>query len=61
VEYRQRRLIAAAILIISLIVVAYLVFFTPSESRIELPTPTVRASETARFMGGAPSWTRAIE
>jgi hypothetical protein len=40
VEYRQRRLIAAVIFAMSLLIVGYLVFFTPSESNISLPTPT---------------------
>jgi hypothetical protein len=42
VEYRQRRLIAAVVLAGSLILVGYLVFFTPSES--EIPTPTATAN-----------------
>ena len=36
----QRKLVFSVILVIALIVVAYLVFFTPSESKIDLPTPT---------------------
>ena len=36
----QRKLVFAVILVIALIVVAYLVFFTPPESKIDLPTPT---------------------
>ena len=36
----RRKLVFAVILVIALIVVAYLVFFTPSESTIDLPTPT---------------------
>jgi hypothetical protein len=37
---RQRRTVFAVIFIASLVVVAYLVFFTPSESTIDTPTPT---------------------
>jgi hypothetical protein len=44
---RQRTLVFASILIVSLIVVGYLVFFTPSESKIDIPTPTVAATEIA--------------
>jgi hypothetical protein len=40
VEDRQRRLIAALILVVSLVIVAYLVFFAPGESNIVVPTPT---------------------
>lgn len=42
---RQRKFVFVVILIVSLIVVAYLVFLTPSESRIDLPTPTASATE----------------
>ena len=46
-EYRQRRLIAAVILALSVVIVAYLIFYTPSESNIATPTPTaVDASGT---------------
>jgi hypothetical protein len=38
---RQRRGVFAVILIISVVVVAYLVFFSPSETTIDVPTPTV--------------------
>ncbi|MCA9858782.1 MAG: hypothetical protein KC438_03630, partial [Thermomicrobiales bacterium] len=50
-EYRQRRLIAAVVLVLSLFIVAYLVFFTPSEENI--PTPTA----TAALENSALSWT----
>jgi hypothetical protein len=40
VDDRQRKLVFAAILLVALIVVGYLVFFKPSESKIDLPTPT---------------------
>jgi len=40
VDDHRRKLVFSVILVIALIVVAYLVFFTPSESKIDLPTPT---------------------
>ncbi len=39
-EYQQRRLIAAAILGASLLIVIYLVFFASSGTRIDIATPT---------------------
>ena len=45
---RRRKLVFAVILVIALIVVAYLVFFTPSESKIDLPTPTPVASVSTK-------------
>jgi hypothetical protein len=45
VDDRKRTLVFASILVISLIVVGYLVFFTPSESKIDVPTPTVAPTE----------------
>ena len=39
-EFRQRQLIAAVILAVSLVLVAYLLFLTPSETTISTPTPT---------------------
>ena len=39
-EYRQRRLIAAATLALSVVIVVYLIFFTPSESNIATPAPS---------------------
>ena len=39
-EHRQRQLIAALILVLSVFIVGYLIFRTPSESRIATPTPT---------------------
>lgn len=52
-EYRQRRLIAAAILAISLIFVSYLVIFSPSETTI--PTPTATTMGTGGFWTPIPS------
>lgn len=42
-DNRQRRLIAAAVLVISVLIVGYLVFLTPSEQSI--PTPTAGNSQ----------------
>ena len=44
----QRKFVFSVILVIALIVVAYLVFFTPSESKIDLPTPTPIASVSTK-------------
>jgi len=47
-EYQQRRLIAASILVIAFLVMIYLLFYSPKETKIELPTPvsTVMATQT---------------
>jgi len=47
VEYRQRRLVAAGVLALSVLIVVYLIFFTPSESNIATPTPTTATSSSA--------------
>lgn len=49
-ENRQRQLIAAVILVGSLVIVGYLIFFTPSESNLPIPTPTTAPSQ--------PIWTQ---
>jgi len=48
-EYQQRRLIAAAVLVIAFLVMVYLLFYSPPETRLELPTAvgTVAATATA--------------
>ncbi|MEZ4505887.1 MAG: right-handed parallel beta-helix repeat-containing protein [Thermomicrobiales bacterium] len=51
-DHRLRRLVAAAVLALSLIVVIYLVFFAPSETRISTPTPDTSTQESS-----GPIWT----
>jgi hypothetical protein len=43
-DNRKRRAIAAAVLVFSVLVVGYLVVFTPSQSTIASPTPTVHVT-----------------
>ena len=43
-ESRHRRLVAAIVLALSVLVVGYLLFFTPSETSIATPTSTLEVS-----------------
>lgn len=52
-ENRKRQAIAAAVLVLSLVVVAYLVFFTPSETKVSTPTPVTTLQATS-----GPLWTQ---
>ena len=40
-EHGQRRFVAVVILALSLVIVGYLIFFTPSETDIATPSSTI--------------------